>query len=85
MIPELKTAIEYKYIDHEDKNIGDYLDHIYVGSTNYVDDLKYDRFIAVIYIEDVVIATPEAIKSAWDNKKFPKTWQLVISGNFYTN
>ena len=85
LIPELKTAIEYKYIDSEQKNIDDYIDQIHVDSINYVNDSNYDHFIAVIYIENVVIATPEAIQNAWNNKRFSKNWRLIISGNFSTN
>lgn len=81
LIPELKTAIEYKYIDSPSDNIDEFLDQIKIDATNYVDDYRYDTFYAVIYIEDISIATPESIEVAWKAKRFPANWNLVLSGH----
>jgi hypothetical protein len=81
LIPELKTAIEYKYIDNPLDNIDDFLDQLKGDSTNYVEDHRYDTFYAVIYIEDISIATPESIEVAWKAKNFPNNWSLVLSGH----
>lgn len=77
LIPELKTAIEYKYVKAQDDNLDDFIDQIRIDATNYVGDMNYDNFIAVIYIEISSIATPEQIKESWKSKKFPKNWDLI--------
>lgn len=80
LIPELKTAIEYKYVKDASDNMDDFIDQIRTDANNYVDDYRYDTFFAVIYITDLAIATPESIQVAWDAKKFPDSWELVITG-----
>ena len=79
LIPELKTAIEYKYIKSKEDNIDDFIDQIKVDATNYIDDHCYENFIAVIYFKSTSIATPESIEVAWKAKKFPNNWELVIA------
>jgi hypothetical protein len=78
LIPELKIAIEYKYISGKDDNIDEFIDQIRNDATNYVDDNRYEHFIAVIYFEDTSIATPESIEISWKAKRFPNNWELVI-------
>lgn len=79
LIPELKTAIEYKYIRDKAENIDKYLDAVKIDATNYTEDFRYDHFIAVLYIKDTSIATEQAIHVAWEQKKFPENWRLVIA------
>jgi len=79
LIPELKTAIEYKYVRDSSVNIDDYIDQVRTDSINYVDDYRYENFIAVLYIRDTSTATQDAIQSAWEQKKFPPNWELVIA------
>lgn len=81
LIPELKVAIEYKYIDKPSDNIDEFLDQLHTDAMNYKDDFRYETFIAVIYIEDISIATPESIEVAWKSKTFPNNWQLVLAGH----
>lgn len=81
LIPELKVAIEYKYIDSPSDNIDEFIDQIKVDATNYVGDPRYDTFFAVVYIEDISIATPESIEVSWQAKQFPKNWHLILSGH----
>lgn len=78
LIPELKTAIEYKYVNSSTDNIDDFIDQVKIDATNYVGDTDYENFIAVIYIEDSSIATPEHINEAWKSKRFPKNWELIV-------
>ena len=77
LIPELKTAIEYKYI-RKGKSIDDYIDQVKVDATNYKGDYRYDSFIAVLCLEDAGQAPEENIRKAWDDKGFPDNWDLVI-------
>lgn len=78
LIPELRTAIEYKYINNQSDNIDDFIDQIKIDATNYVGDSNYNYFIAVIYIEDVSVATYESVEEAWKAKKFSDNWELVV-------
>jgi len=79
LIPDQKTAIEYKYIKDKDANIDDYIDQIRTDANNYTGDYRYENFIAVLYIADTSIATQDAIRVAWDQKKFPSNWELVVA------
>jgi len=81
LIPELKIAIEYKYLNNAKDNIDEFIDQIKVDATNYINDPLYDTFIAVIYIENIEIVTPEMIKTSWKTKQFPNNWILVITEN----
>lgn len=85
LIPELKTAIEYKYLAKASGNMDEYLDQLKVDSTNYVSDYRYEIFFAVIYIENIAIATPESIEVAWNSKQFPRNWKLVVAGHSVSN
>jgi hypothetical protein len=79
LIPELKTAIEYKYVKDTTHNIDEYIDQIRADATNYTDDHRYENFIAVLYVKDTATATHDAIQVSWEQKKFPKNWELVIA------
>ena len=78
LIPELKTAVEYKYIKDKSQNIDEFIDQVRTDATNYVDDYRYENFIAVLYLEDASIATPQNIRECWKSKKFPINWDLII-------
>jgi hypothetical protein len=78
LIPELKIAIEYKYIADIKDNVDNFIDQIKIDSINYVGDHNYENFIAVIYIADAKIATAEQIELSWKSKQFPANWDLVI-------
>jgi hypothetical protein len=78
LIPELKTAIEYKYVQ-KNTNIEDYIDQVRVDAANYKNDYRYENFIAVLCVEDSASATEENIKTAWESKHFPNNWDLVIT------
>lgn len=78
LIPELKTAIEYKYLKSVSDNLDEFIDQIRVDAANYTDDYRYENFVAVIYIQNASVATPENIEASWKGKKFPNNWELVI-------
>ncbi len=82
LVPELKTAIEYKYIRSKKENdIDEYLDQIKIDSVNYEGDSRYENFIAVVYFKNSSIATPQRIMESWKEKKFPKNWKLILTFN----
>lgn len=78
LIPELKVAIEYKYIKSKADNLDEFIDQIRIDATNYTGDYRFETFIAVAYIENTSIATPENIEVAWKEKNFPKNWELIV-------
>lgn len=79
LIPEIKTAIEYKYVRNASDNIDEFIDQIRIDAANYKNDYQYEQFIAVIYVEDVTVATSDSIQLSWESKGFPKNWNLVIA------
>lgn len=81
LIPELKLAIEYKYIKSSKQNVGEYIDQLKTDSTVYVNDEMYKEFIAAIHISDSSITTRATIEAAWNERKFPENWHLVVTIN----
>lgn len=79
LIPELKIAIEYKFVRDSSDNIDEYIDQIRSDATNYIDDIRYENFIAVLYVGNSATATNDAIQASWDQKRFPRNWELVIA------
>jgi hypothetical protein len=77
LIPELRTAVEYKYA-RDKKTLDDYLDEVKVDANNYKSDWRYENFVAVLCIDDPKISTEANIGQAWKDKKFPKNWDLVV-------
>ncbi|MGJ1291277.1 MULTISPECIES: hypothetical protein [Sphingobacterium] len=78
LIPELKTAIEYKFISKASDNIDNFIDQVRTDANNYVGDRSYENFIAVIYLEDSSLATTKQIQTSWNSKNFPLNWELVV-------
>ena len=78
LIPELKTALEYKYISKPSDNIDDFIDQVRIDASNYVGDYRFENFIAVLYLEDSSLATPQHIVESWNAKRFPANWKLVV-------
>jgi hypothetical protein len=84
LVPELESAVEYKYLKEGD-NVDEYMDQLKVDAANYKGDDNYKEFFAVVYIDDISIATPESIEETWELKKFPENWHLVIAGHKISN
>ena len=81
LIPELKTAVEYKFVRLKDTlaEIENRIDDIYSDSINYQGDPNYTNFIAAVHLEDASIVTPERIEACWFSKNFPKNWKLIVT------
>lgn len=77
LIPELKTAVEYKFI-RVGESVDKYLDQIVSDAKNYDEDQRYDNFIAVVCLESAAIATEKQVRTAWVGKKFPQNWDLAV-------
>ena len=65
-------------VNNPNDNLDDFIDQIRIDAANYVGDANYENFVAVIYIEDSSIATPEHINESWRSKGLPKNWKLVV-------
>lgn len=76
LIPEVQTAIEYKYIQNNGSNIGTYIDQLHADSGRYKGDKDYNNFIAVVCLQNNTTLL-ESIKQDWKERKFPKNWELI--------
>lgn len=76
LIPELSTAIEYKYV-REKALLNPYLDGLIADATNYKGDSEYNQFIAVVCFEKLLFSE-ESIRQAWSEKQFPSNWELIV-------
>jgi hypothetical protein len=77
LIPELRTAIEFKYI-RDGKDVGTHIDQVKTDADNYKGDPEYDNFYAVFYISSQKIVSEKSILAAWENKRFPKNWRPFV-------
>ncbi|WP_431609189.1 hypothetical protein [Chryseobacterium sp. 'Rf worker isolate 10'] len=77
LIPELNTAIEYKYIRSGSK-YESYLTQIKTDADNYVKDPEYKYFIAVIYFEDKNVINRKSFNEAVLEKGFPDNWKIIF-------
>lgn len=77
IIPELKTAIEYKYV-RKGKIVEDYIDQVKTDENGYRGDNKYNNFIAVFCLQNNSITTKEKFLRAWKSKGFSKNWTPVF-------
>ena len=72
LIPELKTAIEYKYAKSENR-LKAIIDQIYADAANYTNDDDYLKFYAVFIIDGNFWAPPKC-EAVWKEKNFPPNW-----------
>jgi hypothetical protein len=80
LIPELKVAVEYKFIKDVTENIDVYIDQINSIANNDLSNFHYDKFIIVIYIYGIEPEIETSIEVAWKSKNFPLNWELIITG-----
>lgn len=79
LIKELKIAIEIKYV-RSGHNVERFIDEVRSDVNNYVEDLRYNVFIALIVIQNASAATKASIRTCWNEKQFPENWELVVAG-----
>jgi hypothetical protein len=76
LIPELFTAIEYKYV--KDKALlNPYLDGLFADANNYKGDYEYNQFVAVVCFENLLFSE-DSVRTAWQEKNFPSNWELIV-------
>ena len=82
LIPELKTAVEYKYAKTE-TDLTNQMGQIAEDTVAYSGDYDYETFYAVFYVVDDFWSVPK-FKQAWKDMKFPENWKGVyIVGKLY--
>ena len=75
LIPELSTAIEYKYIDSDD-DLKKVLGEIAEDAKAYRGDDAYSNFYAVFYLTHL-FCSKERLETAWTEFDPPDNWHLV--------
>jgi hypothetical protein len=84
LIPEIHTAVEYKYADTE-KKLKSQIDEITVDTKSYTGDEKYKIFYAVFYVTDDFWGI-DKFEAVWKGKDFPKNWKFIyIIGKKYSD
>ncbi|RYZ91414.1 MAG: hypothetical protein EOP04_00565 [Proteobacteria bacterium] len=76
LVPEISSAVEYKLI-RTGKNPGVYIDQIKTDADNYIGDLEYKFFYAVVFFENKSEINPKAFDLAVKKKKFPDNWEIM--------
>lgn len=72
LIPELRTAIEYKYAKDETK-LKATIEQIAADVKGYTGDKDYNIFYAVFYVTEDFWGHSK-FKKVWKEQKFPKNW-----------
>lgn len=76
LIPELCVAIEYKYVDSDEK-LKTAIEGIAVDVPAYTGDAGYDTFYAVFYLTSH-FCTAEHFYVAWSEFSFPANWKSIF-------
>lgn len=76
LIPDLRVAIEYKYIDAPER-LKTVIEEIAVDVKGYTDDPAYDTFYAVFYLTGH-FCTGERFREAWSEWAFPTNWKPIF-------
>ncbi|MEZ8503160.1 hypothetical protein AB6D08_17750 [Vibrio splendidus] len=72
LIPELYTAVEYKYAKDEEK-LKSTIEQICIDVKGYTGDKDYTVFYAVFYVTEDFWGFKK-FKSVWNDYDFPKNW-----------
>ncbi len=81
LIPELSTAIEYKFAKDETK-LKATIEQIAADAKGYTGDQDYNLFYAVFYVTKDFWGIPK-FEQVWKDNKFPKNWKAfyVVGDN----
>ncbi|MEJ8858652.1 hypothetical protein WKW79_29045 [Variovorax robiniae] len=75
LVPEIYTAIEYKFADSEEK-LKSFFGEIAEDVKGYKGDDKYRWFYAVVYATTDFIGA-ERFQKSWEDHDFPPHWQAI--------
>lgn len=73
LIPELSTAVEYKY-SADEARLKTCIAQIADDVKGYTGDNDYNLFYAVFYVKSDIFGKKK-FEAAWKEKKFPKNWR----------
>jgi hypothetical protein len=77
LLPQLKTAIEYKYAATE-KEVNRTMDQILADVKGYSNNSQYKHFYAVFYVKAGAVSQ-KRFDVLWQSKDFPANWHPVMS------
>ena len=75
LIPEIHTAIEYKYADSLAK-LKTQVDEVAADTKGYTGDTNYEIFYAVFYVTDDFWGI-DKFQNVWEEMEFPKNWKGI--------
>ena len=75
LIPEIKTAIEYKYADSRNK-LKNLIEQVYADVQGYTGDKDYEIFYAVFYVTEDFWGKKK-FDNAWKEFNFPDNWKAI--------
>jgi hypothetical protein len=75
LVPEIHTAVEYKYADTETK-LKAQIDQVVADTKGYTGDTNYEIFYAVFYVTDDFWGI-DKFETVWKEMEFPKNWKGI--------
>lgn len=75
LIPEIHTAVEYKYADTKTK-LKAQIDQVVADTKGYTGDTNYEIFYAVFYVIDDFWGI-DKFETVWKEMEFPKNWKGI--------
>ena len=75
LVPEIHTAVEYKYADTEAK-LKNQIDQVIADTKGYTGDTNYEIFYAVFYVTDDFWGI-DKFETVWKEMEFPKNWKGI--------
>ena len=76
LIPSLRTAIEYKYAEDEQR-LTKTIEEILIDVVGYSNHPTYKSFYAVFYVK-AGICSEKRFNLIWDASKFPNNWKPIF-------
>lgn len=75
LVPEIHTAVEYKYADTETK-LKTQIEQVVADTKGYTGDTNYEIFYAVFYVTDDFWGI-DKFETVWKEMEFPKNWKGI--------
>ncbi len=75
LVPEIHTAVEYKYADTETK-LNNQIGQVVADTKGYTGDTNYEIFYAVFYVTDDFWGINK-FETVWKKMEFPKNWKGI--------
>ena len=75
LIPEIHTAVEYKYAD-DDKKLKAQIEQVIADTKGYTGDTNYEIFYAVFYVTSDFWGI-DKFENVWKEMEFPKNWKGI--------